>query len=65
LATIGVSRCRGLGHHSLFPCGGDVAGQLQGVDAGLMGFQVGPEQFAEQVGEALQGGEVGRRLAFA
>ena len=31
----------------------------------MVGLQVGPEQFAEQVGEALQGGEVHRRLALA
>ena len=35
------------------------------VDARMVGFQVCPEQFAEQVGEALQRGEVHRRLAFA
>jgi hypothetical protein len=48
----------------LLPCGGDIAGQLQGVDAGVMGLQVSPEQLAEKVGDALQGGEVDRRLAF-
>jgi hypothetical protein len=41
------------------------SGQLEGVDAGVVGLQVGPEQLAEQVGEALQRGEVHRRLAFA
>lgn len=31
----------------------------------MVGLQIGPEQLAEQVGEALQRGEVHRRLAFA
>ena len=30
-----------------------------------MGLQVGPEQFAEVIGEVLQRGEVHRQLAFA
>ena len=58
--------CRlGPGHHALLPCGGDVAGKLEALDAGMAGFQVGPEQLAEQVGEILQGGEVHRWLALA
>ena len=56
---------RGAGHHPLLPCRGHLAGQLEGVDAGVVGLQVGPEQLAQQVGEVLQGGEVHRRLAFA
>jgi hypothetical protein len=50
---------------TLLPCRGDVAGQLQRIDAGVVRLQIGPEQFPEQVGQPLQGGEVHRRLAFA
>ena len=53
------------GEHALLPGRGDVAGQLQRVDAGVVGLQIGPKQLAEQVGQVLQGGEVHRRLAFA
>ena len=53
------------GEHALLPGRGDVAGQLQRVDAGVVRLQIGPEQLAEQVGQPLQGGEVHRRLAFA
>ena len=53
------------GEHPLLPRRGDVAGQLQRVDAGVMRLQIGPKQLAEQVGQPLQGGEVHRRLAFA
>ena len=60
LAVAGGCR-RGPGHHALLPCRGDVPGQLEGADAGVVGFQVGPEQLAEQVGQALQRGEVRRR----
>jgi hypothetical protein len=55
----------GPGHHPLFPRGGDVAWELQGGDAGMVGLQIGPEQLAEQVGEILQRGEIRRRLALA
>ena len=55
----------GPGHHALLPCGGCIAGQLEGADAGMAGLQVGPEQLAEQVGQALQRGEVQGRLPFA
>ena len=55
----------GAGEHALLPRRGDVAGQLQRVDAGVVRLEIGPKQFAEQVGQPLQGGEVHRRLAFA
>ena len=50
----GRGRGAGAGHHPLLPCRGDLAGQLEGVDAGMVGLQIGPEQLAQQVGEALQ-----------
>ena len=43
---------------------GDLGGQLQAVDAGVVGLQVGPEQLAEPVGELLQRGEIQGGLAF-
>ena len=49
----------------MLPRGHDVAGQLERVDARVVGLQVGPEQLAEQVGEALQRREVHRRLTLA
>ena len=64
-AAIGGGRGLGPGHHPLFPRGGDVARELQGGDAGMVGLQIGPEQLAEQVGEILQRGEIRRRLALA
>ena len=63
--AIGSGRGRGPGHHALLPRGGDVAGSLQRRDAGMVSFQIGPEQLAEQVGEMLQRGEVHRRLTLA
>ena len=42
----GRGRGAGAGHHPLLPCRGDLAGQLEGVDAGVVGLQVGPEQLA-------------------
>jgi hypothetical protein len=63
--AIGAGPGLGPGHHALFPRGGDVARELQRRDAGMVGLQVGPEQFAEEVGEMLQRGEVHRRLALA
>ena len=61
---VGSASRFGLGHDALLPGGGDVTGKLQGGDAGMVGFQIGPEQLAEQVGQALQRGEVAGELAF-
>ncbi len=65
LFPVGCGRGAGAEHHPLLPRRGDIAGQLQRVDAGVVGLQIGPEQLAEQVGVALQRGEVHRRLTFA
>ncbi len=61
----GASGGPGPHHHPLFPGGGNLAGQLEGVNAGVVGLQVSPEQLAEQISEALQRGEVHRRLTLA
>jgi len=53
-----------LGHDPLLPRGGGLAGKFQRVDARVVRLEIGPEQLAEQVGEALQRGEVGGRLAL-
>jgi hypothetical protein len=63
-AITGSSR-PGFGHHPLLPGSGNIAGQLQRVDAGVMGLQVRPEQLAEQVSVTLQRREVHRRLTLA
>jgi hypothetical protein len=63
--AIGGGRGRRPGHHALLPRGGDVSGELQRRDTGMVGFQVGPEQLAEQVSEMLKRGEIHRRLTLA
>ena len=52
-----------LGPHALFPGVGDPGVQVQAVDAGMVGFQVGPEH-AQAAAELLQAGVVDRWLAF-
>ena len=37
-------RAIGPGADSLLPAAGDIIGQVQGGDAGMVAFQVGPEQ---------------------
>ena len=44
-----------LGPHALLPCVGDFGAQVQAVDAGVVGFQVGPEH-AQPVGQLFQAG---------
>ena len=48
----------------MLPRRGDIAGQEKRVDSGVVGLEIGPKQFAQQVGVALQRGEVHRRLTF-
>ena len=52
-----------LGPHALFPAVGDLGAQVQAVDAGMVGFQVGPEH-AQLAGQLLQAAVVHRWLAF-
>jgi hypothetical protein len=52
------------GPHALFPGVGDLRAQVQAVDAGMVGFQVGPEH-AQPAAELLQAAVVDRWLAFA
>jgi len=56
---------RGLGLQTLLPGVGDLAGQTQRVDAGMVAFHVLPEPLAEVVRERAEAGVVQRRLAFA
>ena len=64
LFAVGCGRGAGPEHHPLLPRRGDIAGQLKRVDTGVVGLQIGPKQFAQQVGMALQRGEVHRCLTF-
>ena len=52
-----------LGPHPLLPRAGDLGAQVQAVDAGVVGFQVGPEH-AQPVGQLFQAGVIDRGLAF-
>jgi len=61
---VGAGPGAGTGQHPLLPRRGDIARKLQRVDAGMVGLEIGPEEFAEQVGQPLQRGEIHRRLPF-
>ena len=43
----------------------DLGGQVQRGDAGMVQFEVAPEEPAQDVGELVQGGVVDSGLAFA
>ena len=62
-----LARCGGdgllLDPHALLPPVGDVGGQAQAVDTGMVGFQVSPEH-AQAAGQLLQAAVVHRWLAF-
>lgn len=53
------------GTDPLFPCCADGGRQVQRTDPGMVQFQIAPEHFAEQTGEASQGGVVNCLLTFA
>jgi len=54
----------GLDLDALFPRGGGLGAQMQRVDARMVQLQVAPEQPAQIVGQAAQGGEVQGGLPF-
>lgn len=62
--TVGGGDGHRLGEQALFPGVGDGGGQVQAVDAGMVGFQVGPEH-AKLAGQLFQAAVVHRWLAFA
>ena len=63
LGAVGRGDGLGLGPHPLLPRVGDLGAQVQAVDAGMVGFQVGPEH-AQPAGQLFQAGVVHRGLAF-
>ena len=63
LAAVGGADGPGL--EPLLPGGGDVGRQVQGADAGMVGFQVFPEPQPEGTGELVEGAVVDAGLALA
>ena len=63
LAAVGQGDGLGLGPQPPLPPLGGLGAQVQAVDAGVVGFEVGPEH-AEPVGELFQAGVIDRGLAF-
>jgi hypothetical protein len=61
---VGADDLAGLGQDALLPGGGDLGRQVQRGDAGVVAFQVSPEQPAEAERQIPQGGVVEHRLAF-
>src|SRR5262249_62291726 len=47
-----------LGHQPLLPCRGDIGGQAEGANAGVVQLQIAPEQLAQHIGQVRDGGVV-------
>ena len=63
LAAVGRGDCHRLGPHPLLPPVSDLSAQVQGVDAGMVGFQVRPEH-AQLAGQLFQAPVIHPGLAF-